>query len=135
MGRKGAKIWYTVYKAEGDEFLVCGTSEDCAKFFECTVNTFHSMVSHVKTGRNTAYCVVVEGLWEGTYHVYGADNAGAKVKWVDDRQAMSLYASNLSDAAMARQLGVSEVSVWRWRKRKGFAPNGKRGRPKKDAVR
>ena len=68
--------WYTVYKAERDQLVTIGFAKECAAYLGCAVDSFRSMVSKVKSGKNKSYCVVVEDLLSGSYTVYGADNTG-----------------------------------------------------------
>lgn len=117
------KVRYTVYEAYLDRLVVIGSARECAAYLGCSVNSFQPMVSKVKSGRNRAYCVVVEDLDSGTYTVYGGNNTGelrGRPQTVDDSLADKLYAAGLSDAAMAKSLGVDTRTVWTWRKRTNF---------------
>lgn len=137
MGRRESSTWYTVYAAYRDQLIVIGNARECAAFMGCTVNSFQSMVSKVKSGKNKAYCVVVEDLDAATYAVYGGDNTGelrGRPKMVDDYLAEQLYAAGLSDPDIAKQLGVDPGTVWTWRKRNGIPANVRRGRPRKDVA-
>ena len=99
MGRRESSTWYTVYAAYRDQLIVIGNARECAAFMGCTVNSFQSMVSNVKSGKNKAYCVVVEDLDAGTYAVYGGDNTGelrGRPKKMDDYLAGQLYGAVLT---------------------------------------
>lgn len=137
MGRRESSTWYTVYEAYRDQLIVIGNARECAAFMGCTVNSFQSMVSKVKSGKNKAYCVVVEDLEAGTYAVYGSDNTGelrGRPKTVDDYLADQLYASGLSDPDIAQWLGVDSRTIWTWRQKNNLPPNAKRGRPRKSVA-
>lgn len=127
------EIWYTVYDARTDELLVCGSSDDCARYFGVSRNGFHTLVSHVKTGRNRGYCVVLEDLTHKTYTVYGKDNTGNRVNAMDQMQARRLWAEGMSDQQIAEQIGCSNSTVHNWRVRNRLKSNGKPGRPRKEA--
>lgn len=137
MGRRESSTWYTVYAAYRDRLIVIGYARECAAFMGCSVNSFQSMVSKVKSGKNKAYCVVVEDLGAGTYDVYGGDNTGElreRPKLVDDYLADKLYSAGLSDAGIAHRLGVNGRTIWDWRQKNGLPPNAKRGRPRKEVA-
>lgn len=134
MGRRESSTWYTVYAAYRDQLIVIGNARECAAFMGCTVNSFQSMVSKVKSGRNKSYCVVVEDLATGSYAVYGSGNTGelrGRPKLLDDGISFEMYAAGSSDADIARRLGVDYRTVWTWRKKEGLPPNAHRGRPRK----
>lgn len=137
MGRRESSTWYTVYAAYRDQLIVIGNARECAAFMGCTVNSFQSMVSKVKSGKNKAYCVVVEDLDAGTYTVYGGDNTGelrGHPKKMDDYLAGQLYGAGINDRQIADRLGVNAGTVWEWRKNNNLPPNAKRGRPRKDVA-
>ncbi len=54
--------WYTIYNAETDEFLCCGTGRECSKFLDMTLASFHSMICRTKNGTNKKYEVLIEPL-------------------------------------------------------------------------
>lgn len=134
MGRRESSIWYTVYAAYRDRLIVIGYARECAAYMGCSVNGFQSIVSKVKSGKNKAYCVVVEDLEAGTYEVYGSKNTGqlrGRPKTVDDYLAGELYSAGLSDADIANRLRVNSRTIWTWRRKNNLPPNTKRGRPRK----
>ena len=133
MGRRRSSTWYTVYEAYQDRLVVIGTSSECAAFMGCSINAFHCLVSHVKSGKNKAYCIVVEDLEAGTYAVYGGDNTGdlrGRPSLFDVSAANDLYAAGYNDAEIGGQLGVAPSTIWTWRRKNGF-PSVGRGRPRK----
>ena len=133
MGRRKSSTWYTVYEAYRDMLVVIGTSSECAAFMGCSINAFHCLVSHVKTGKNKAYCVVVEDLEAGTYAVYGGDNTSdfrGRPSLFDISAAGDLYAAGCNDADIARKLGVVPSVIYKWRRKNGL-PSVCRGRPRK----
>jgi len=137
MGRRESSTWYTVYAAYRDQLIVIGNARECAAFMGCTVNSFQSIVSKVKSGKNKAYCVVVEDLEAGTYAVYGGDNTGelrGRPKTMDDSLAWQLYGDGLNDHQIAKQLGVNYRTVYDWRNKYNLPPNAKRGRPRKEVA-
>lgn len=79
-GYCGKKKWYTVYRAVDDEVVALGTGAMCAKGLGWTLETFYSIVSKVKFGKNRAYTIVVENPKTRTYVVYGADNCRGQEK-------------------------------------------------------
>lgn len=132
---RGSKpsVWYTVYEAP-DKLVVIGFGKECAAYMGCSLNSFHCLVSRVKSGRNKAYCIVVEDLDAGTYAVYGGDNTGelrGRPRKVDYDLVAGLYYSGMCDADIARTLNINPGTVWEWRTKKGLPPIGKRGRPRK----
>ena len=132
---RGSKpsVWYTVYEAP-DKLIVIGFGKECAAYMGMSMNCFRSIVSKVKSGRNKAYCIVVEDLEAGTYAVYGGDNTGelrGRPRKVDYDLVADLYYSGMCDADIARKLGINQGTVWEWRTKKGLPPIGKRGRPRK----
>ncbi len=123
-----------VYKAEGDELLVCGTSADCARYFGCSINSFHCMVHNVKTGRTKSFCIVVEDLGLGIYTVWGEGNTGApsrpdQIVRDDDEDALEMWKQGLNDRQISERLGVNISSVFTWRRRMGLGKNTNTGRP------
>ena len=133
MGRRKSSIWYTVYEAYRDRLVVIGTSSECAAFMGCSVDAFHCLVSHVKSGKSKAYCVVIEDLEAGTYSVYGSSNTGelrGRPGLFDVSAASDLYASGCNDSEIARKLGVDASTIWTWRRKNGL-PSVGRGRPRK----
>lgn len=130
-------VWYTVYEACCDRLIVIGYARECAAYMGCSVNGFQSIVSKVKSGKNKAYCVVVEDLEAGTYAVYGNDNNGelrGRPKTVDDYLAGELYAAGLSDSDIAQQIGVDHRTIYTWRKKNNLPSNVQRGRPRKGVA-
>jgi len=133
MGRRRSSTWYTVYEAYQDKLVVIGSALECAAYLGCSVNSFQSMVSKVKSGRNRSYCVVVEDLEAGTYAVYGGENTGelrGRHCSFDDSYAGDLYAAGYNDTDIGRMLSVDPRTIWKWRKNNGL-PSVSRGRPRK----
>lgn len=131
MGHRESSTWYTVYEAEQDRLVIIGSAKECAAYLGRTVNAFQSMVSKVKSGKNKAYCVVVEDLATGSYAVGNTGELRGRPKLLDDGIAFEMYAAGASDADIARRLGVDHRTVWTWRKKEGLPPNAHRGRPRK----
>lgn len=127
-------IWYTVYEAYRDRLVVIGSARECAAYLGCTDVSFRAMVAKVKSGRNRAYCVVVEDLDSGSYTVYGANNTGelrGRPKMVDDDIAWKMYLSGSTDAKIAERIGVNSRTIWGWRQKNNLPANSIRGRPRK----
>ena len=137
MGRHETLTWYTVYEAYRDRLVVIGYARECANFMGCTVKSFHELVARVKSGKVKTHCIVVEDLVTDSYAVYGGNNTGelrGRPKTVEDYIAEELYAAGLSDADIARRVGVDTRTIWSWRKKNNLPPNAKRGRPRKDVA-
>ena len=58
-------------------------------------------------------------------NTYKAKGAYRKLS---ERDFTEMYMSGYSDAEIARETGVETSTVWAYRKRRGLAPNRKRGR-------
>ena len=64
--------YYEIYHKESNVLLAKGTARECRKIMGCsTIDTFYSLVSHVRTGRNNLYRVVTKESWETDYPVLG----------------------------------------------------------------
>lgn len=66
-------LWYTIYDADTDDLIACGSARDCANIMGTSVSNIHSLISRVKSGYNRKYTIVREDLAEGTYEVYNPD--------------------------------------------------------------
>ena len=55
------KKYYTFYREDTEEIVAFGTADQCIKKLRIkNINSFYSLVSRVKSGKNKKYKVVVE---------------------------------------------------------------------------
>lgn len=61
-GKRGPapKKYYTVYLNMDDSIVTSGTARECAKQMGKSENSFRSMISFTRSGKNKKYTVVVE---------------------------------------------------------------------------
>ena len=51
---------YTIYLNKTDEVVAFGSSRECAKALGMSRDSFYSMVSRVKKGKNRKYSIVIK---------------------------------------------------------------------------
>lgn len=124
--------WYTVYLSGVDQFVVSGTAEECAAFMETAVGNFYTMVSRVASGTNKRYTIIVEDMETGHEMTHGAGNTGRRP--VDYEKIRQLYRMGFSDKEIMKETGSGDCTIRKWREKRGLAPNGKRGRPRKTSC-
>lgn len=135
MEQRNYSTWYTIYNAADDSIVAIGPAKECTTRFGCTLNTFKSMISNVKRGRNHAYCVVIENLDTGAIEIYGSDNKGDQRgmhKKVMHEKAREVYFHGLNDTEIAEKIGVHTDTVRKWRRENDLLPLRRPGRPRKE---
>lgn len=54
--------WYTVYGAQTDELLACGSAAKCARTLGLALASFYSALSRTRKGLNQKYHIMTEHL-------------------------------------------------------------------------
>lgn len=134
------KKWYTVYQAYDDELLTIGIDKDCANNLDMSIETFRSVVTKVKLGKNRRYIIAVEEVDDdyeetnGKVEIYGEDNFGldlTKKYRLNEAETMYLYLMGYNDKQIAKALNVPIAVIERWRKNKKLKSLQGRGKPRK----
>lgn len=70
MGKRQRRIWYTFYEAATDDFICCGTADECAKRLGMSLHAVQTAHISIRRGKCTSLAVVKEDLQTGEVTTY-----------------------------------------------------------------